>query len=149
MFSALIRALRNLFSPPRTQEYPQAPSSRHGGVRGLILFDEPRCVWCLKCEDVCPPGAIRFTQDRESFDYTYHYNPYLCIYCGECVRACPDKAQALSQCNELSRPLSDPYMNKGWFAIEKEAAESQETVKLLKKTKKAGGTVGETAAGVL
>jgi len=136
MFKALLNALKNLFSAPATLNYPFVSSPKHEGARGLILFDEPKCVWCLKCEEVCPPGAIRFTQDRESYEYTYHYNPYLCIYCAECVRACPDKAQALSQCSELSRPTSDPFMNDVWFALEKEAEDSKEAVKELKKAKK-------------
>jgi NADH-quinone oxidoreductase subunit I len=136
MFKAVLDALKNLFTAPSTHDYPSAPSSKDKQIRGLILFEEPKCIWCLKCEDVCPPGAIRFTQDTESYQYTYHYNPYLCIYCGECVRACPDKAEALSQCSELSPPLTDPFMNDAWFAIEKEAEESKERVKALKKSGK-------------
>ncbi len=136
MFKSAFDALKNLFAPPATLDYPAAPSAKSAEARGLILYEESKCIWCLKCEEVCPPGAIRFTQDRESYEYTYHYNPYLCIYCSECVRACPDKAQALSQCDELARPGTDPYMNDAWFAIEHEAETSKEEVKALKKAKK-------------
>jgi len=136
MLKAAFNALKNLFSTPTTIDYPFEKSPKNKEARGLILFEEPKCIWCLKCEDVCPPGAIRFTQDRESFNYTYHYNPYLCIYCSECVRACPDSAVALSQCNELSPPTDDKNMNDNWFKIEKEAEESKIAVKELKKIKK-------------
>jgi ech hydrogenase subunit F len=133
MIKAILNAGKNLFSIPATIDYPFEKSPKNKEARGLIVFEEPKCIWCLKCEDVCPPGAIRFTQDMDNFRYTYHYNPYLCIYCAECVRACPDVAEALSQCDELSPPCDDKNMNDRWFEIEKEAEESKEAVKELKK----------------
>lgn len=141
MIKAILNAIKNLFSAPATINYPFEKSPKNTEARGLILFAEHKCIWCLKCEDVCPPGAILFTQDRESFDYTYHYNPYLCIYCSECVRACPEKAHALSQCDELSPPTDDRGMNDRWFEIEKEAAASKEECKELKKAKKESSDV--------
>lgn len=140
MLQAAFNALKNLFSTPATIDYPFEKSPKNKEARGLILFEEPKCIWCLKCEDVCPPGAIRFTQDRENFEYTYHYNPYLCIYCAECVRACPDSAVALSQSDELSPPTDDKNMNDSWFTIEKESEASKEAVKELKKVTKAAET---------
>jgi len=136
MIKSMVNALANLFGKPATINYPFEKSPKNKEARGLIVFEEPKCIWCLKCEDVCPPGAILFTQNRESFEYTYHYNPYLCIYCAECVRACPDKAEALSQCDELSPPSDDKHMNDKWFALEKEALTSKEECKELKKAKK-------------
>ncbi|HRF55896.1 MAG TPA: 4Fe-4S dicluster domain-containing protein [Campylobacterales bacterium] len=136
MIKASLNAFQNLFGSPATINYPFEKSPKNKEARGLILFEEPKCIWCLQCEDVCPPGAIRFTQDRESFKFTYHYNPYLCIYCTECVRVCPDKAQALAQCDELSPPCHDENMNDDWFLIEKEALSSKEECKILKKAKK-------------
>ncbi len=135
MIKAAFDAFANLFKTPATINYPFEKSPKNKEARGLILFEEPKCIWCLKCEDVCPPGAILFTQDRESFKYTYNYNPYLCIYCAECVRACPDKAEALSQSIEFAQPCSDKNMNDAWFEIEKEATVSKEECKELKKQK--------------
>lgn len=136
MIKASLNAFQNIFKTPATINYPFEKSPKNKEARGLILFEEPKCIWCLKCEDVCPPGAILFTQNRESFAYTYNYNPYLCIYCGECVRACPDKAEALTQCSELSPPCDDKSMNDNWFLIEKETLASREECKVLKKAKK-------------
>jgi NADH-quinone oxidoreductase subunit I len=136
MIKSILNAIKNLFSKPATINYPLVKAPKNGEARGLILFEEPKCIWCLRCEEVCPPGAILFVQDRSSFNYTYHYNPYLCIYCGECVRVCPDKAQALSQSIEFAPPCIDINMNDTWFELEKEAVVSKEECKELKKSKK-------------
>jgi len=141
MTNSILNAIKNLFSKPATIDYPFEKSPKNKEARGIILFEEESCIWCLKCEDVCPPGAILFTQNRENFEYTYHYNPYLCIYCSECVRACPDKARALSQCDELSPPSDDKNMNDKWFALEKEALSSKDECKELKKTKRENSDV--------
>lgn len=137
MFNAVIESLKNLVSKPNTCSYP-APDSpkKAANYRGLIIFDEPKCVYCLQCEDVCPPNAILFTQNIEDGKYTYNYNPYLCIFCGECVRACPDKAQALSQDETPVTPGIDGIkINDEWVLIEKEAIESKATYKEIKKAK--------------
>lgn len=140
MINSILSAIKNLFSKPATIDYPFEKSPKNKEARGLILYDVDKCIFCLNCEVVCPPGAILFTQDRTNFEFTYNYNPYLCIYCGECVRACPDKAEALSQCDELSPPTSDRSMNDKWFALEIEAATSKEECKILKKAQKAAQT---------
>lgn len=137
MIKASLNALKNLFASPATLDYPNTKSPQNSQTRGLIEYEVTKCIGCLKCEEVCPPGAIQFTQNLENFEYTYHYNPYLCIYCAECVRACPDSAGALTQSNERSLPETDPAMNDRWFAIEQEARESKEAVKAIKKGKTA------------
>jgi ferredoxin len=54
------------------------------------LYNEELCIFCDKCENICPPGAIKFEViDLQSGKKEYNYNPYLCIYCGACVDACP------------------------------------------------------------
>ena len=138
MFNALFISLKNLFSKPNTCSYP-APNSpkKAPNYRGLIVFDEPKCIYCLQCEDVCPPRAIRFTQNLQDGKFTYHYNPYLCIFCGECVRICPDKADALSQIEMPAEPETDGIkINDEWSLIEKEAEESKIKYKEIKKAQK-------------
>jgi len=140
MKSAILNTIKNLFSKPSTRNYPFETEPKAADYRGLIVFDEPKCIWCLQCEKVCPPGAILFTQNRESGAYTYHYNPYLCIYCAECVRACPDKADALSQSEELIAPgAKSDDVNDYWSAIEIEASTSKEDYKKMKAAKKLQG----------
>jgi len=77
----LIQTVKNLFSPPETVKYPQEPSPPPPDYRGLILYKEELCIFCTKCEMVCPPGAIKFTYSPDG-KKKFHYNPYLCIYCG-------------------------------------------------------------------
>lgn len=136
MIKSMVNALTNMFSKPATINYPFEESPKNKEARGLILYEVEKCIFCLNCEVVCPPGAILFTQNRESFEFTYHYNPYLCIYCGECVRACPDKAEALSQCDQKAPPCDDKTMNDRWFELEAEATTSKEECKILKKAQK-------------
>ncbi len=136
MIKSMINALKSLFSRPATINYPFEQSPKNKEARGLIVYEVEKCIYCLRCEEVCPPGAILFTQNRENFEFTYHYNPYLCIYCGECVRACPDKAEALSQSSEKAVPMDDKTINDRWFELEIEAKNSKEECKILKKTKK-------------
>ena len=82
------KALGNVFKKPVTTKYPFEKTFIPDDYRGLIGFDENLCIWCRRCEMVCPPGAIVFSQDMEG-KQTYHFNRAVCIYCGECVRACP------------------------------------------------------------
>jgi NADH-quinone oxidoreductase subunit I len=137
MKSAILNTIKNFFSAPVTRNYPFEKEPKAKDYRGLIIFDEPKCIWCLQCEKVCPPGAILFTQNVEDGKFTYHYNPYLCIYCTECVRSCPDKADALSQAEDLVAPAGKMQdVNEYWFDIEKEAKFSKEEYKRLKALKK-------------
>lgn len=128
MFKSLANASLNLFSKPETVEYPNTPLERSKGYRGLIEYGESHCVYCLKCENACPPGAILFTPTDTPSDnpknkksLVYNYNPHLCIYCGECVRACPKTGEALWQSEK--KPwigTKENRINDGWFEVEKQ-----------------------------
>ncbi|WP_456455086.1 4Fe-4S binding protein [Thermovibrio sp.] len=126
----ILKSLKNLFSKPETILYPQEPSPPPPNYRGLIVYDENLCIFCTKCEMVCPPGAIKFTYEEDG-KKKYHYNPYLCIYCGECVRACP-KPGCLVQVEELAPPASEV---SNWDNLEEEAQRSK--MEFLKKRKRA------------
>ena len=90
MVKMFIESLKNLTKKPDTIGYPHTPSPEPKGYKGTILYDEDLCIFCDKCEDVCPPGAILFEiVDVENNKREYSYNPYLCIYCHACVDACP------------------------------------------------------------
>jgi NADH-quinone oxidoreductase subunit I len=123
----MTKAFANLFKKPQTIDYPTTPIAKPKGSRGLIEYGESECIYCLKCEKACPPGAILFVstdnpsenpKNRKSLEY--NYNAHLCIYCGECVRACPKPNEALWQSE--SKPwiaTKEDRVNDGWFEIEK------------------------------
>jgi NADH-quinone oxidoreductase subunit I len=85
---------------------------------------------------VCPPGAILFYQ-HEDGSKTYRYNPWLCIYCGECVRACPKPEEALTQSEKKqSSAVSEDEVNTEWFAYEAACLQSREAYAAAKKSAK-------------
>lgn len=126
MFKSLLIAFKNLFKKPQTIDYPLTPIKKDKDYRGLIEYGQEDCIYCLKCEKVCPPGAILFVpvenppeNAKNKKGLKYHYNPHLCIYCGECVRACPKPDEALWQSNK--KPwigVKEDEVNEKWFELE-------------------------------
>lgn len=127
MFKSLSKALTNLLKKPQTIDYPVTPIEKPAGYRGLIEYGEEHCIYCLKCEKACPPGAILFVHtdnpsdnEKNKKSQKYEYNPHLCIYCGECVRACPKPNEALWQSEK--KPwigVKADKVNYNWFDVEK------------------------------
>lgn len=136
MFKAMVNALTNIFKPPHTLNYPAEPIAHPDRYRGLIEYGIDYCIFCDKCEKVCPPGAILFSHHMDGTK-TYHYNPYLCIYCGECVRACPKPDEALWQSETKPLPAgSTEDVNSQWFELEREVAKSKEEYAAFKKAER-------------
>ncbi|MEA1916383.1 MAG: 4Fe-4S binding protein [Campylobacterota bacterium] len=127
MFTSLKKAFQNIFKKPQTIDYPLTPINKEPDFRGLIEYGESECIYCLKCEKACPPGAILFvptpdpsTNPKNKKGLQYHYNPHLCIYCTECVRACPKPDEALWQSNK--KPpigVKEDEVNEKWFELER------------------------------
>ncbi|QOY53831.1 4Fe-4S dicluster domain-containing protein [Candidatus Sulfurimonas marisnigri] len=127
MFTSSLNALKNLFKKPQTIDYPVTKIQKDENYRGLIEYGEKDCIYCLKCEKVCPPGAILFVpienhsqNEKNKKGLKYYYNPHLCIYCTECVRACPKPDEALWQTNK--KPpigIKSDRVNDEWFELEK------------------------------
>ena len=49
---------------------------------------EKNCTGCFACENICSPGAIALTADREGFFYP-KVDRQKCVNCGLCVSRCP------------------------------------------------------------
>lgn len=138
MIQALFEAFKNIFKKHSTTPYPFEPTYKPKNFRGLIKYNEDKCIFCLKCESVCPPNAIIFDQSIDDGSYSYNYAPYLCIYCGECVRACPEpgKDGALWQDEEATKPSSKKSLNDEWFELESKALKNKIRWKEIKKERK-------------
>jgi NADH-quinone oxidoreductase subunit I len=139
MIDALKLAWSNLFKEPNTKKYPFEKTYTPPNIRGLIGYNEEKCIFCLKCENVCPPRAIVFDTELEEGKQTYHYNPYLCIYCQECVRACPEpgKDGALWQEEDVCPPaLKAENPNQKWRQLQIEAEKNRSEWKKIKAQKK-------------
>jgi NADH-quinone oxidoreductase subunit I len=131
------KAVGNLFKKPATIPFPAAPTYKPDDYRGLIVFEESLCIWCRRCEAVCPPGAIVFSQNIPDGKQTYHYSPYVCIYCNECVRACP-KPGCLTQSSEPGHPaVKEQNVNNGWNKLFAESLESRAAYAAEKKKQQA------------
>jgi NADH-quinone oxidoreductase subunit I len=96
MIKSIIESFSNLFAKSETINYPYEQIAKFKNYRGLIEYSADECIFCYKCEKVCPPDAIVFKPTKEK-NRLYEYNPNLCIYCGECVRNCPKEDLALWQ----------------------------------------------------
>jgi len=126
MFKSIKEAIKNLFKKPQTLNYPTEPIKKPEGYRGLIEYGEEACIYCLKCEKACPPGAILFVPTDTPTDnpknkkgLKYEYNEHLCIFCGECVRDCPKPDEALWQSEKKPNiGLKEDRVNENWFTIE-------------------------------
>jgi ech hydrogenase subunit F len=131
MIKAVLQAFSNLFKRVHTiKEEQKLPPA----YRGLIEYNEEECIFCDKCEKVCPPKSIVFYQHSDGTK-EYRYNPWLCIYCGECVRACPKPDQALWQSEKKPQvAIHTDDVNNEWFAWQKASKKSREEYAALKKS---------------
>ncbi len=85
--SASKQALKNLFSKPVTVMFPAEHVSLPKGYRGTPVLIPEKCTLCMKCERVCPTGAILIEKlDKKNGYFTIDIGK--CCYCQECEKAC-------------------------------------------------------------
>jgi len=136
MFKSIVESFTNIFKKPLTKNYPAEAIKHFPKYRGLIVYDVNECIFCDKCEKVCPPKAIVFHQNEDGTK-EYSYNEYLCIYCGECVRNCPKADQALTHSeNKPKIGIKDNFLVTNWEKLYSDAKQSRIDYKSLKKAKK-------------
>jgi len=103
--------------------------------------------------------------DIESGKKEYNYNPYLCIYCGACVDACPKAKEGCLIQDESRTPVmgesvvkdkrlgyfinkikSPKDVEKKWRELEIRAAKSREELAAYKKAKRAAAKAAKAKA---
>ncbi|NLE43560.1 MAG: 4Fe-4S binding protein [Chloroflexi bacterium] len=55
--------------------------------RGIVRLRKATCVGCLACVGFCPYSAMFYHQDQSE--------PFKCVACGQCAKACPADALAI------------------------------------------------------
>jgi NADH-quinone oxidoreductase subunit I len=140
------KAIGNLFRKPVTIRYPFEQTYIPDDYRGMIGFNENLCIWCRRCEMVCPPGAIVFSQDMEG-KQTYHFNRAACIYCTECVHACPVEGAIFQTPEPAKCALKEENINNGWNVLYDEALKSRAAYALEKKRLAAEKAAAAKAGG--
>jgi len=101
MFKMTPNILRNLVVKKSTRRYPVEVREPFAKVRGELINDIERCIFCGTCEVKCPSQCLEV--DKKSGVWTY--DPMACVYCGVCVDTCP--AKCLSQKTQYRRPVSE------------------------------------------
>ena len=96
--TGLIIAIKEIFKPKKTINYPHEKGSvspRTRGEHALRRYPngEERCIACKLCEAVCPAQAITIEsterEDGSRKTTRYDIDMLKCIYCGLCEESCP------------------------------------------------------------
>lgn len=92
----------------RTSAYPNVQPQLPKRFRGLPTIDRTRCSMdCRRCMDACPTKAITRSSGMATIDLG------LCIFCGACERACPEKClRYTGEYRLAARTRSDLILNE-------------------------------------
>jgi NADH-quinone oxidoreductase subunit I len=65
--------------------------------RGFLGYEEPKCISCLLCAQICPIDVItvkgvKIEGRKTKAPITYSINYAKCMFCGLCVEICPTDA---------------------------------------------------------
>jgi len=101
MFKMTSNIMRNLVVKKSTRRYPVEVREPFDKVRGELVNDIDRCIFCGTCAVKCPSQCIEV--DKQA--YKWNYDPFACVYCGVCVDICP--AKSLYQKTQYRKPVGE------------------------------------------
>jgi Ni,Fe-hydrogenase III small subunit/Pyruvate/2-oxoacid:ferredoxin oxidoreductase delta subunit len=106
MFNVLRERIQQQY---RTAAYPDEPAPpRPGRFRGLPLLDATKCPdSCNLCTDACPTDSIGRDGEALRFDMGR------CLFCTDCLRACPEGAIEFSSDYRLAARSRDDLVLTG------------------------------------
>jgi len=86
----LKEALKSLFSPAYTSDFPRQAHTPNARFRGRPYFHEEDCIGCTACAQVCPAKAIEVDDVIKGAvvkrRLTVHWDT--CVFCGQCQANC-------------------------------------------------------------
>ena len=106
----------------------------------IDILDKKDCCGCNACGDICPKGAISFSQDDEGFLYP-EVDGTKCIECGLCEKTCPQIHHAEIKRNEFDKPKITAAIHKN-YAIRFDSTSGGVFSALAKQIYSQGGFVG-------
>jgi Ni,Fe-hydrogenase III small subunit/Pyruvate/2-oxoacid:ferredoxin oxidoreductase delta subunit len=105
MLRSLVERLRQ---GHRTLRYPAEPVTLPERFRGRPILDPARCVdGCRACSQACPTDALRHEGDAPRLDLGR------CLFCNECVEACPEGALAFGRDHRMATRSRDDLLLDG------------------------------------
>lgn len=66
-----------------------ALTNRKGGG---VLFDEDKCIGCLKCAEACVVSGVQIDEEKNQ--------PIICKHCGVCARYCPHECLTMKEVSD-------------------------------------------------
>ncbi len=101
MFKMTPNIVRNLVVKTSTRRYPAEVREPFVQVRGELINDIERCIFCGTCEVKCPSQCIQVDPKA----CIWSCDPFACVYCGICVDTCP--AKSLYQKTQYRSPTGE------------------------------------------
>jgi NADH-quinone oxidoreductase subunit I len=102
----------HIFRPPVTLEYPEIKPQlnvRYHGTLALLVNEDgsDTCSGCKSCSKVCPCGdliQISTSKDENNKLKVDNFTVDIgrCIFCGNCIEACPKKVLVMTDKFELA-----------------------------------------------
>jgi formate hydrogenlyase subunit 6/NADH:ubiquinone oxidoreductase subunit I len=86
------KIMGSFVSKPPTHMYPKKPMPKDALVRGQIVIEVEKCIFCTICARKCPVDAIKVDRAGKVFEISR----FQCVVCNECVDVCPKKCLHMS-----------------------------------------------------